>query len=319
MSGEARRILAQPGFWIALTTLLVNDHVFKPLASQRLLPGLFTGKLSDIAGLAFAPALAWVVARVMFRSQSCAWLAFLGVPLVFTALNVSTRFCSAWMSSLAWLGIEQVVWSDPYDLLALPAVGLSYRWVRLSKCRQRAAASRWVALVGVGLGGFACLATSTPWSPTTIPAPALRNAPGEDLSIAIQEALAPVACQWGSARVMQHLNLGDFAALRLAILSDGEYATLGEAQGNRKDGDAGDTGEGGADSHEGAECGAAVIVAAGLAPTIVHWDLREVSNPPDLDAAEKVAPGTVYLEQFGSELHLALGDGMSVTKLEAPR
>ena len=153
------------------------------------------------------------------------------------------------------------------------------------------------------------MATSTPWSTSTLPAPSLRNATGVELTIALQHTLAPVGCE----RIP--LAPGDFAAAQFHALDDGEHVTLDEAHRSQ---DTGAAGESGAPSFGGGDCGAVTITAAKLAPTIVRWDLRDVSSPPNLDAAEDVAPGTVYVEQFGSELHLALGDGMSATPLEAP-
>ena len=136
------RLFARPGIWLALAILLLNDHVGKRLASQGVLPGALTGKLSDVAGLAFAPALAWALARVLGRSRGWAWSAFWLVPLVFTVLNLSSSACSAWTSFFAWFGLEQVIWSDPSDLLALPAVGLGYRWVRQSEQRSEPSGPR---------------------------------------------------------------------------------------------------------------------------------------------------------------------------------
>jgi hypothetical protein len=54
VSQSPRNPLESPFWWLALVTLLLNDHVLK---TAGVLPGVLTGKLSDFAGLVVAPVL----------------------------------------------------------------------------------------------------------------------------------------------------------------------------------------------------------------------------------------------------------------------
>lgn len=139
-------MLLDPFFWFALSLLALNDHVLKSAA-----PGVITGKLSDMAGLALAPVLAVSLGELFgasptHRRSRIRHLAFWAVAtaLGFSAIELWEPAARAYSQLLgavqslprvlvAWFAGETVVWAvarhvaDPADLLTLPfcAAGLA--------------------------------------------------------------------------------------------------------------------------------------------------------------------------------------------------
>lgn len=139
-------MLLDPLFWLALVGLALNDHVLKSAA-----PGIITGKLSDVAGLALAPVLAVSLGELFGASatdrrsrirQLAFWavataLGFSAIQLWEPGARVYSQLLGAVQSLpralLAWFANETVVWAvarhvaDPADLLTLPfcAAGLA--------------------------------------------------------------------------------------------------------------------------------------------------------------------------------------------------
>src|SRR5687767_11677061 len=114
------RALRHPAYWAALAVLLLNDHVLK---GAGLVPGLVTGKLSDVAGLFVAPPLLATILRL--RSRSAVAAAFLVTGVVFAALELSpaaVHLAERLLAPLSWR-----LWPDPTDLLALPALLVAWR------------------------------------------------------------------------------------------------------------------------------------------------------------------------------------------------
>jgi hypothetical protein len=138
-------MLVDPFFWFALLLLALNDHVLKAAA-----PGVITGKLSDIAGLALAPVLAVSLGELFgvsatdqqSRTRHLAFWA-IATALGFSAIQVWEPAARAYSHLLgavqsmprvlvAWFANDTIVWAvarhvaDPADLLALPfcAAGL---------------------------------------------------------------------------------------------------------------------------------------------------------------------------------------------------
>ncbi|MCY1073326.1 hypothetical protein [Archangium lansingense] len=107
----------------AMVLVALNDHVLK---GAGLLPGWLTGKLSDFAGLYFAPLLVaelWTLARPTCEARSVVrrvtWAA-LGVGLLFTAIKTSPpadRLYEAVLTALLRHPASNTV--DPTDLIAL--------------------------------------------------------------------------------------------------------------------------------------------------------------------------------------------------------
>lgn len=144
--------LRRPLWWAALATLLINDHLLK---GAGLLPGWLTGKLSDVAGMLVAPALA--ASLIPLRRRGMRVGAFGAVALLFALIKLSPEARDALVSAAALLGMRWRIVVDPTDLIALAALPVSWSLTR-------PAAGRRVALqrAAMALGGVACMATSQP-------------------------------------------------------------------------------------------------------------------------------------------------------------
>lgn len=144
--------LRHPLWWAALATLLINDHVLK---GAGVLPGWLTGKLSDVAGMLVAPALA--ASLIPLRRRGTRVAAFGAVALLFALIKLSPEARDALVSAAALLGMRWRIVVDPTDLIALAALPVGWSLTR-------PAAGRRVALqrTAMALGGVACMATSQP-------------------------------------------------------------------------------------------------------------------------------------------------------------
>jgi hypothetical protein len=152
------RALLHPLWLVSLAVLVLNDHVLK---GSGLLPGVVTGKLSDVAGLVVAPALLAALVRV--RGPRGWLLAHAAVGLVFSAIKLSASAAALWSTAMAAVGFPWVITLDPTDLFALPALALS-AWTFLAIMQRPAAGSarRTGELVAAGTGLVCCAATSPP-------------------------------------------------------------------------------------------------------------------------------------------------------------
>jgi hypothetical protein len=135
--------LLHPVSLAAIALLVVNDHVLKAAW-----PGALTGKLSDVAGLAFFPLLLAAVAqqvRPALRLRPTVAACALLTALVFAAIKVWPLAGDAYrvgLGALQWPA--RALWNvlagqgvpglalvrltpDATDLLALPAVLLAVR------------------------------------------------------------------------------------------------------------------------------------------------------------------------------------------------
>lgn len=164
------RALLTPAWLAALALLALNDHALK-----QALPGLVTGKLSDLAGLFVAPTLLACVLVVRTRRGLLA--CHLAVGAVFAAIKLSRAAADLWIALMAALGVPWTIVVDPGDLLALPALWLSWRALApvmrapLARPHRRALAS-----VTGGLGLLVCAATSPRRPhPELVPPPPLRE------------------------------------------------------------------------------------------------------------------------------------------------
>jgi hypothetical protein len=118
----------------AVAVLAVNDWALKP----RLGPGLITGKLSDLAGLVFAPVVLsaaiglalHVAARFGARvdpslSRRRLALCTLATGAVFASVKLDPRAADALAWLLSRLGRRAEIMLDRSDLLCLPALALA--------------------------------------------------------------------------------------------------------------------------------------------------------------------------------------------------
>lgn len=136
--------LLHPLVVTAVALLALNDHWGKAAV-----PGWVTGKLSDVAGLAFFPLLlqaGWEVARRARPSTRALAGAVAATALVFTLVKVwppAAALYRCGLGLLQWPVHALVAWAgerplpghrhvalamDATDLLALPALALAWRW-----------------------------------------------------------------------------------------------------------------------------------------------------------------------------------------------
>ncbi|MEZ4366251.1 MAG: hypothetical protein R2939_08165 [Kofleriaceae bacterium] len=121
----------------AVLVLVVNDWVLKPGAVGRAAPWL-TGKLSDVAGLVFAPLVATalvglVVRRPLSRRRLVAALAV--TAAVFVAVKLSSDAAATVAAAWARLAPGARIVADPTDLLALPALAIA-AWIGADELRR---------------------------------------------------------------------------------------------------------------------------------------------------------------------------------------
>jgi outer membrane protein assembly factor BamB len=155
--------LAHP-LWIAsLAVLAINDHALKTAGP---LPSIVTGKLSDLAGLVVAPALLATLLRA--RTPRAWWLCAAAVAAVFSAINLSPTAAHAFTGAFASLGIPFAVWPDPTDLIALPAVSLSYWIARRASSTQAGHPTTSRGWIASAFAAALLCAASSPW-PTAPP------------------------------------------------------------------------------------------------------------------------------------------------------
>lgn len=130
--------LLRPVPLAALAVLLLNDWVLKRWDAA---PAVLTGKLSDVAGLVFAPLLVTAVLDVVLMVAARAGApvdfrlgprrllaAVLAVGALFAAVKLSPAAAAALVAAAGSVGLDWRIVSDPTDLLALPALGVAL-WV----------------------------------------------------------------------------------------------------------------------------------------------------------------------------------------------
>jgi len=153
---EPSRVLSHPLWLAALVVLVVNDHLLK---GAGWIDPAVTSKLSDLAGLVVAP----IVLAALLRVRRCSGLlaCHLAVGAVFCAINLVPALGRLWTDLFASFGIPWRVWSDPSDLLTLPALGLSFLVFHAPRRRPHAP-PRMLQRLALALGALACIASS-PW------------------------------------------------------------------------------------------------------------------------------------------------------------
>jgi hypothetical protein len=191
------RALLTPAWLGALAVLAVNDHFLK---GSGLLPGVVTGKLSDFAGLFFAPAL--MGALLMVRSRRALVACHVAIGVVFSAIQLSADAAAGWSALMGLVGFPWTITRDPTDLIALPALFASWRMLTPHMLAEpsargrsaRANLRRSLQWGGATAGLAASVATSPPPQPwpegTYEPFDAavyLNNASEEEITVRLRE------------------------------------------------------------------------------------------------------------------------------------
>lgn len=225
---KAASRFGHPLFGVAVLALALNDHVLK---GAGLLPGAVTGKLSDLAGLLVAPlVLAWLT-RVK-TERGFAW-AHLAVGAGFSLLQVS-----AVAELVNTLPVPVQVWADPTDLLALPALVVSWLAFRRWEGRPHRA-------VGVVALVF-CTATSQNSPPPRYPFPPagvletdvyLRHRGGDDIQISLRGLNEDHQVDCAALLDDPELEDGAFGEAQEWTLADGDAVPLWERRGGSRDRD----------------------------------------------------------------------------------
>jgi len=256
-ASEPRRALTHPLWWSALGLLLVNDHLLK---GAGLLPGWLTGKLSDLAGLIVAP----VLAAALLRSRTpAARLAAFALPtLPFVAINLSPAAAHATEAVMASVGVPWRIWTDPTDLVALVALPVAW-WVAdgaRAGTRRRA-----VEGVAVGLGAFACVATS-PAEPFINASAWMVNHTDETIDVRLRWVEGELACDGVSGQAARALDPERFDEGLTFRLEPNRTAPIDYANAMQSSGTWDTT-----DRGDRSGCDAVMIEADGLPRTVVFW------------------------------------------------
>jgi hypothetical protein len=148
------RAVLHPAWILAVTTLLVNDHIIK---GAEVVPTI-AGKLSDFAGLFFAPVL--LAALLGVKSRRGLLAATGAVGAVFAMLNLSPAVAAWWDGAVSMVTPFHTT-PDPTDLIALVAlpVGLAVLEPAMRR-RPVGSTTRLVEAAAVTVGGLASMATS---------------------------------------------------------------------------------------------------------------------------------------------------------------
>ncbi len=155
--------LLTPTWMMSLSLMALNDHVLK---GAGLLPEALTGKLSDVAGMLVAPSLLATLTRTKTTRGLLACHA--AVAAVFAGINVSHGLADLWSRAMGLVGMPWSITTDPTDLLVLPLMPLCWA---LTVPAMRRGYRAWhdssvlapaARMAAVGLGTFACIATSPP-------------------------------------------------------------------------------------------------------------------------------------------------------------
>lgn len=193
--GPASAALASPIFLGALGLLLLNDHVLK---GAGVVPGWFTGKLSDFCWLVVAPVA--LAAMLGLRSRGALGALVLGVASLFLATELSQPLADVVAAAATALGQPTRLWADPTDLIALSILPVT--WHLLARrpgatLDARRSAARLGTRVALGMAIFASVATSQPpppaptsWTTSAV----LANTTIDPIAVRVRFAAADLDC-----------------------------------------------------------------------------------------------------------------------------
>jgi len=273
------RALLHPLWLAAFAALLLNDSVLKATLEAPLL----TGKLSDVAGLVVAPVVLAALLRV--RTSRGLWLSAAAVVAVFSAINLSPAAAGAWDAGIAAVFGGSSTWTDPFDLLAVPAAAVGIWALEPAMARAQSRAGRVGAWGLAAAAAVACLGSSDPQDPEPPSAPfdarvALLNNTNELQDFRIRH-LAPgidLDCERVQEAPNEYLTDEAFGEpTRWQLLSGQQVGLGGAGQRGRPD-----------DSRSG--CRAALVSIDTANDVIVFWndemELKQFDGNPTDDRSE---------------------------------
>lgn len=142
----------------AVLSMVLNDHLLK---GSGVVPGIFTGKLSDFAFLFFAPLVLVYLTRA--RSTPAVAAAFAGPAALFVAINVSPTASELFAGALGAIVPSSHV-CDAEDLVALSILPLSWAYLWRARPSGKAEPStlrhRWRQVLVTIVAALGCVATS---------------------------------------------------------------------------------------------------------------------------------------------------------------
>jgi hypothetical protein len=148
---------------VALIVLVTNDHVFK---GSAWMPGWFTGKASDFAGLFLAPLVLVALARRFgVTSERVPLSSATVVAAGFVLLKTCPPVCAFYSH---WIGSTVC---DPTDLMALPCCFLGVLWKPRSPHLARSPRGGVLQRALLVVSSLACMATSKARPPVAPVAP----------------------------------------------------------------------------------------------------------------------------------------------------
>jgi hypothetical protein len=160
--------LVSPLSLTAVAILLVNDHVLKPLW-----PSALTGKLSDFAGLYFAP---FVVLAAVFavpfgplrqRPLHVARVGYLTIAAAFAALKASEATARPLLDIASGLSFPVLITADPTDLAALCVLPISHAAWSAGAYARAIRPHRFLRGGALAMAALSMIATSGPPQPST--------------------------------------------------------------------------------------------------------------------------------------------------------
>lgn len=299
--------LLHPAWWLALFLLVLNDHWLKGSA----LPGWFTGKLSDFAGLVVAPVL--LVAVVAPRRSWLRATSFALAPVVFVAVNVSVRAADAMAALMSTLGFPWRIWTDWTDLSALLVLPFAWHLTEprpvsgagVDASRAPREGNALVAL-GVILGGLACLGTSPTFERIQTSA-YLMNGTQEQLTVDILRPAEAVDCDAVSEAPERVLTSALFTVTSCRTMRSHAVASLDREWRDLVDPSADQA------PYPTRACDAAVVRIPGAANTLFFWEtspqviVELVAGRAHMEAVLE-DPHSVLVEALGDERLFAPGD-----------
>lgn len=307
------RALYHPLWLVSLGLLVINDHYLK---GSGILPAVLTGKLSDFAGLAVAPALLAVLLRLSSRQSFV--LAHIATGIVFAGIKVFPGFARAF-EFVAGLGpFNWHIVVDPTDLIALPALFVSYRV--FVAAMERPIPERPLTQRGLIMAGsVACMATSEPGPPCTDPnlCGFVGPTPREPAALVIgntteSQRLVRVRPLKESVQyVCADLMADPTKSLSRELFDTAEAWLLEPTRGlplvNKSNTD----------------CSAYLIDADGLPPTLVAWSSSQFPNS-ELSTSTAAPDGTTMINlaldatgKLGLSVHPAVFDAPALEEPQA--